>query len=325
MIKVSFVATTIAVILSLLAVFQTQVSAQTLPVTTGSTIEALDDASASASESALTASESAQASTSAVVEEKIEQKAESDITETRGAVKSRLAQYLDDNPIGPLGITNFAQHAIRNAVNNGVPANMIVLLLMFPVIASLIAFSRHVIGLQGFGIYTPAVLAVVFLSTGIVTGIILFSLIILSAVIGRFIFGYLKLQYLPRTALVLWFVSLGIFGLLLLSPFLIDYINLVVVGIFPILVLTLLSENFISSQQSVNQARLLEIALETVLLAVGSALVMDMNIVQQFVILHPEFTILIVAAFDMVIGRYTGLRITEYLRFRPILREDIEE
>lgn len=289
-----------------------------------STLSALE-ATSSASESADLATASAEATSEATIEEKIEQRAESDITETRGAVKSRLAQYLDDNPIGELSATNFVQHAIRNAVEEGVPANMIVLMLMFPVIASFIAFSRHVIGLQGFGIYTPAVLAVVFLSTGIVTGISLFLIIILSAIIGRFIFQYLKLQYLPRTALVLWFVSLCVFVLLLLSPYLIGYINLVVVGIFPILILILLSENFLGAQQSVNQARLVELTLETLLLAVGSALLMGTDIAQRLVILNPELTILLVSAFDIAIGRYTGLRFTEYLRFRPILKDEEEE
>ena len=299
------------------------VSAQTLQPEEVSTLSALE-ATASASESALVATDSATATSSATIEERIERRAESDITETRGAVKSRLAQFLDAQPTGEVTIFNFVQYAIRNAVNQGVPANMIVLMLMFPVIASLIAFSRHVIGLQGFGIYTPAVLAVVFLSTGIVTGISLFLIIILSASIGRFLFQYLKLQYLPRTALVLWFVSMCVFVLLLLSPYLVAYINLVIVGIFPILVLVLLSENF-GAQQSINQSLLIELTLETLVLAVGSALFMSMDIVQEFVILHPEFTILFVAAFDIAIGRYTGLRVTEYLRFRPILKDEEEE
>lgn len=284
--------------------------------------ELIEDATESATLSADIATESATASPSARVEEKIQEKTETDITETRGAVKGRLAQFLDQNPIGPLSPTNFVQHAIRRAVDQGVPANMLVLMLMFPVVASVIAVSRHIIGLQGFGVYIPAVLSVAFLSTGIATGLFLFVAIIVSAIIAKFLFDRLKLQYLPRTALVLWFVSVMIFVLLLVSPYFVSIFNLAAVGIFPILVLILLSENFISSQLSVSQSRVLELTFETLILAIGSALLMNMNVVQEFVILHPEVTILFVLVLDVVIGKYTGLRLAEYFRFKPIIDEE---
>lgn len=277
---------------------------------------------ATATETGIIATDSAVATGSARIEESIQQRTQADITQTQSAVKSRLAQFLDENPIGPLGVTNFVQHAIRNAVNAGVPANMLVLMLMFPVIASLIAVSRHIVGLEGFGVYTPAVLAVAFLSTGIATGLVLFLAIIVSVIVGRIVLEYLKLQYLPRTALLLWFVSLVVFGLLLASPYLVGFVNLAAVGIFPILVLVLLSENFMSAQLNVSQSRLIELTLETLFLAIASALLMRMHVVQQFVILHPEIVILGVALIDVAIGKYTGLRITEYFRFKPILDEE---
>lgn len=278
--------------------------------------------SALATESA-TATESADASASARIEEKLEQKSATDITQTTGAVKSRLAQYLDTVPVGPLGPTNFIQHAIRRAVNQGVPANMLVLMLLFPVIASLVAASRHIIGLEGFGVYGPAVLAVAFVSTGIGTGVLLFLLITFLALLGRSALKMLKLQYLPRTALLLWFVSMMIFVLLLASPTFGTLLNLTTVGIFPLLVLILLSENFIGAQVSLSIERLFQLTLETLILAGFSAWLMDLAMVQQFVIVHPEFTILAVLLFDIAVGKYTGLRVSEYLRFKPIF--DSEE
>jgi hypothetical protein len=243
-----------------------------------------------------------------------------DITEPSVITKSRLARFLDEMPVQPLGPTNFVQHAIRTAVNQGVPANVLVLLLLFPVIASLIAASRHVIGLQGFGVYIPAVLSVALLSTGIITGIILFVAILIAAGIGRSIFRKFHLQYLPRTALTLWLVSLVVFGLLLLSPLLAQFqINLISVTIFPILVVILLSENFLEAQLAGSQSRAIELTIETIILAVISALFMRTEEVQRFVIIYPELTILAVFILDIVVGRFTGLRLSEYLRFRPIL------
>jgi hypothetical protein len=263
-----------------------------------------------------------QASPAAQVQERIEERKQEDLTETRGAVKSRLAQVLDENPIGDLAPWNVLQSAIRTAVNQGVPANMLVLLILFPVIASVIAFSRHVIGLQGFGIYTPAVLAVAFVSTGIVPGIVLFLVIVAAVTAGKILFRGLKLEYLPRTALTLWLVSLIVFLLLVISPYLIRVVDLVSIGIFPILVLILLSENFLGTQASVSQQRLIELTVETLGLAIICALMIATPAMQEFVILHPELVMVAVAAVNLVVGKYTGLRLAEYFRFRSIIEDE---
>ncbi len=268
------------------------------------------------------ASEEAQASISGKVQEKIQEKTQTDITETTGLVKSRLALLLDEHPIGELSITNVVQYLIRQAVNSGVPANMLVLMLMFPVVVSMIAVSRHLIGLEGFGVYGPAVLAVAFVSTGLVTGIFLFLVITGVALVGRSGFRQLKLQYLPRTALLVWFVSLVIFFLLVVSPFFVGFVNLASVGIFPILVLILLSENFVGSQISLGSSRLLELMFETILLSGTAAWIMATSQVQDVVILHPELTIISVALLDIAVGKYTGLRVSEFFRFKPIIDQE---
>ncbi len=114
-------------------------------------LEATAEATLSA-EVATPSAEVEEASPSAKVEEKIQEKTQKDITETTGEVKSKLAQYLDENPLEPLNPFNFVQHAIRRAVDAGVPANMLVLLLLFPIVASFIAISRHILGLRGCGV-----------------------------------------------------------------------------------------------------------------------------------------------------------------------------
>lgn len=274
--------------------------------------------------SAEIATNSATATPAAQVQEKIENKQEKDITQVVEPAKSRLARLLDERPVGELTFTNFMQHLIRNAATQGVPVNILVLILLFPVIASFIAASRHVIGLEGFGIYTPAVLAVTFLSTGLISGILLFVAILAAATIGREILKRFKLQYLPRTALMLWAVSLSVFFLLVASPYLLPLgIDLITLSIFPILVLILLSENFIEALLSGTQKRAVELTFETILLAALSAVFIRTQVVQEFVLFHPELMILVVLIANIAVGRYTGLRISEYFRFKPLL--DTEE
>jgi len=115
-------------------------------------------------------------------------------------------------------------------------------------------------------------------------------------------------------------VALTVFSLLLVSPQLIQFeINLAALSIFPILVLILLSENFIEAQLAGTRSRAIELTIETVLLAVLSTIFMRAEIVQRFVIIYPELTIITVLAIDILVGRFKGLRLAEYLRFRPII------
>jgi hypothetical protein len=274
-----------------------------------------------ASPAAETSDSAKLSSPSAEVVEKLQQKTDQDITETSGQKKSVLAAYLDEHPIGALSWKNFLQKAIRKAIANGMPANLIVILLIFPIIASLVAFSRHVIGLKGFGIYIPAVLSVAFVSTGILTGTVVFAAVLLTALIARPILKKLKLPMLPRTAMLLLCVSIAILALMLIGS--IYNINLIFnISIFPLLIIILLTENFMESQLLSSQKEALEITFETLLMAVVCSLILGSESIQKFVILRPELTLFSVAIINLAIGKYTGLRILEYLRFKDLFNQD---
>ena len=127
----------------------------------------------------------------------IEEAEKEDITERGSPVTSKLEQYLAEKDPGPLKLSNFLQRGIRTAVSQGVSPNTIVLVLLFPLVAGLIAGGRHLLGLTGFGIFVPAILAVAFLATGVKVGMIMFVIIWSVATAARRITQKLKLQYLP--------------------------------------------------------------------------------------------------------------------------------
>ena len=297
----------LAFVLSLTFFLSRGVYAQS-PSPTSKPVIALDaTASALASESAKIATKSG------IVERVVEKKP--DITEPEGEVQGKLEKYLENNPLEDPGIGNLLSYAIRNAVRLGVPANTIVLILLFPVVAAIIAASRHLIGLRGFGIFIPAVLSVAFVATGIVTGIILFAVIITTATLARRVVKPLRLQYLPRMSLLLWFVSIGVLAALLISPYL-NWEALIAVSIFPILILMLLAENFIEVQIGKSRHEAMELLVETIILALISGLILSLDIVQKFTILNPELLLISVALFNIFIGKYIGLRFTEYRKFK---------
>src|SRR3990170_1795791 len=78
-------------------------------------------------------------------ERQIQKVTEQDITERTSPVKGKLEAYLSQKQPGELNWKNFLQIAIRQAVDKGVSANTIVFVLLFPLVAGLIAAGRHLL------------------------------------------------------------------------------------------------------------------------------------------------------------------------------------
>lgn len=241
------------------------------------------------------------------------------ITAPTPKIKGKLESYLVEHTLKPLSITNFLQHAVRRAVENGVPATTIVLVLLFPLVAAIIAASRHMIGIRGFGIFLPAVLSVVFVATGIIEGLLLFLTIIVVATGARMLVKKMKLQYLPRMALLLWFVSLAVFGLLFIAPFL-NLITITSLSIFPILMMILLAENFINIHSGMSMKEAISMSMETLVMALICSFVLQLEFLQKFVLVNPEISVVIVALLDIFMGKYVGLRFLEYKKFKEIIK-----
>jgi hypothetical protein len=213
---------------------------------------------------------------------------------------------------------------MERAVKQGVPANTLVLIILFPLAVTLVAASRHVIGIRGTGILTPALLSVAFLATGIWAGVILFGLTLAVTIISRSLLKNFRLQYLPRVALLLWFVSAGVLAVMFVAGEW-GYDNLTSIGIFPILILMLLSETFIDLQSGRSGGEARTLIIQTVGLAIITSLILGWEMVQRAVILWPEIIFFGLAVIDIFMGKYTGLRLSEYLLFGRIVKDDEEE
>lgn len=313
--------------------FVASIEAQTTPTLTSLETTEDDKVVIDASEAALLlemqqtlddeASQAAIASSSTLVnpevKQTIQEKKEQDLTETTGKKTDSLTQYVEDNAATELNWYNWLQFAVRQAISHGLPANIIVLLIMFPLVACLIAFSRHVIGLRGFGIYAPAVLSVAFVSTGIDLGVVVFVIVVFLAILFRNLLKKASLPYLPKTALLLWGTSIGVL-VLLLGASLADWQFFLKISIFPLLIIILLSENFMETQLISNSKEALKLTVETILTAIVCALLISNETLQKLVILNPGLTLGLTALANVLIGKFTGLRFLEYLRFKSLLK-----
>jgi hypothetical protein len=244
-----------------------------------------------------------------------------DITQKSVETLGPLEKLLKDQKLGTTWPFNPIKYAIRASVASGVPANTIVLLLLLPIVAFVIAFSRNVIGIRGFGIFLPAALSVVFVATGPIVGIILFLAIVIVSTAMRMILRKLKvkLQYLPRMSFILWAVVVGVLGILFLEPIL-KFSDLSNVSIFAVLILVLLAEDFTRVQLGKSVKTAITLTFETLILSLMSYLFLTFRPLQNYVLLNPEASLIIVAGLDLILGKYTGLRVMEFYRFRKLIK-----
>lgn len=244
-----------------------------------------------------------------------------DITQKSEESLNPLEKLMEEQKLGPVWPVNPVKYAIRGAVAAGVPANTIVLLLLLPIVAFVIAFSRNVVGIRGFGIFLPAALSVVFVATGPIVGIGLFMVIVLVSTAVRMLLRKfkIKLQYLPRMAFILWAAVLGVLGVLFLAP-IIKFQSLSNVSIFAVLVLVLLAEDFIRVQLGKSVKTAIGLTTETLVLSLISYLFLTLKVLQEFVLLNPEIAILTVGILDLALAMYSGLRLMEIYRFRKLIK-----
>jgi hypothetical protein len=208
-------------------------------------------------------------------------------------------------------------------VAEGIPVETVYLLLMLPVIATLVAFFRQIIGIKAFGIYTPSIITFAFLAfgeKGLKYGVAIFFAVIGMGILSRYLLRSVRLLYLPRVAITLSIISLMILGILAFGASL-QRTGLAAVDIFPLLILITLAEKFIATQIEQGTKTALLLAFETLLISIIGYFVISRPFLVEFFLRYP-WAILMTFAINIALGKWTGLRLVELLRFRHILKQE---
>lgn len=208
-------------------------------------------------------------------------------------------------------------------VMNGVSQNIIYLLLSVPFLAFMVAFLRQFVGVSTFGVFAPIMLSLSFLVLGLNFGLIVFLVVLLVSYLIRNIFEKVELLYIPKIALLFSFLSLSFFGILGLAVYFDSSLNFGLT-IFPMMVMSTISEKFLASQSSEGVKNAILATIETVVVALLAYFFVEWEFVKNNVLAMPEWILL--PMIGMVwLGKFTGLRISEYFKFRALLRDDVQE
>jgi hypothetical protein len=240
-----------------------------------------------------------------------------------------------DQRTGKLRIWNFMSYFLNSLIESGVPDNTVLLILLLPIIATVVAFMRQVVGVTTFGVYSPSIITLAFLILGLKFGLMTFIMILAMGALVRHGMRRLRLLFIPKMAIVLTVVALTIFAILIAST----YFNwfdaeFITLAIFPILVMSTLTEKFINTQTERGFMSAMVLMGETIIVSIVAYFVaggiidfgffsIQTGFIKNLMLTYPEL-IFFIFIINILLGKWTGLRILEYVRFREILRH-IEE
>lgn len=208
-------------------------------------------------------------------------------------------------------------------VMKGISQNIIYLLLSVPFLAFVVCFLRQFVGISTFGVFAPLMLSLSFVVLGLKFGMIVFLIVLLVSYIIRTIFERVELLYIPKISLLLSFLSLSFFGVLGFAVYFDSSLNLGLT-IFPMMVMSTISEKFLTSQSSEGFKNAIFSTIETVIVALLAYFFVEWEMLKNSVLAMPEWVLLPILG-NIWLGKFTGLRISEYFKFRAFLREDTQE
>ena len=198
--------------------------------------------------------------------------------------------------------------------------NIYRLLLMVPLGALLVVFLRTFIGLKTFGTFMPVLIALAFRETQLYWGLFLFVVIVSLGLMLRFYLERLMLLLVPRLASILVIVVILMLLISLVSTkFGVE--RVLSITLFPMVILAMTIERMsITWEENGSQEAIFQ-GLGSLAVACLGYLVMTNEILMYLMFVFPEL-LFVVLALCLLMGRYTGYRLSELRRFRAIVAKD---
>jgi len=197
--------------------------------------------------------------------------------------------------------------------------DIFVYLLMLPLAALVSVILKNIVGLETFGTFLPILIASVLSNTGVVTGITTFFGIIFLVYLVNTLISRLDLLYHPRMAILLSFVILGLLIVFSIGLKFKIY-NLVYVVFFPVAIVAITINRVTILMEEASFKKLVTVTFNTIIVIVISYFFIHSMFLQMIMLSFPEL-ILALVGLNIMVGRWAGFRLFEYLRFADLIRE----
>ncbi|MEZ5896492.1 MAG: UUP1 family membrane protein [Parvularculaceae bacterium] len=191
-------------------------------------------------------------------------------------------------------------------------------LVTIPVGILILVFLRQFIGFKTLGTFMPVLIGIAFRETALVNGLILFTALIALGLGVRFYLERLQLLLVPRLAVVVVFIVMSMAVITIAMSNANQAIGLSI-SLFPMVILTMTIErmSIVWEEQSAGEA--IKQGAGSMAVAAITYLAMTNAQVEYMMYQFPEL-LLVIMGLCVLMGRYTGLRLSELWRFRELAR-----
>ncbi len=190
------------------------------------------------------------------------------------------------------------------------------LVLLLPFGALVVVFMRIIIGVQTSGTFMPVLLALAFLQTELLPGVISLLVVVTLGLVIRSYLSSLNLLLVARIA-TLVLVVIGIITVVSVVSFRLGLIQGLTITFFPMIIIAWTIERMSIIWEENGPYEVLVQGTGSLVVAVGAFLLMDQELTRHLAFNFPELH-LVVLALILLLGRYTGYRLSELRRFASL-------
>ncbi len=207
-------------------------------------------------------------------------------------------------------------------LSNGVSETVLELLIAVCILATVVSIARYIFDSKTYGIYAPILLAIAYSYTGLKYGLAITLVVILTSLLSFSVLNKIRMHYITRIAtnytvlsmvLILFFILIERFGL--------GLENMANIPPLAFISIAALSDFFIKQYLKKSLQGSLITLFGTIFVAVIGWFVITREIISEYMLnnlwILPLLTIL-----NILLGRFTGLRLKDYLRFRITAKDD---
>jgi hypothetical protein len=196
------------------------------------------------------------------------------------------------------------------------------LLLTIPFGALIVVIMRNIIGIRTTGTFMPILLAMAFLRTNLGPGLILFVIVVSAGLTMRAYLSKLDLLLVPRISAVVVvvigiMVGFGIVG----GKF--DLQIMQSVTLFPTIILSWTVERLSVLWEEDGPKEVGIQTLGSLVVAIMAYAAMGSPTLRYLVFVFPEL-LLVALAVILALGQYSGYRLSELMRFAPLVKDNKE-
>jgi hypothetical protein len=173
--------------------------------------------------------------------------------------------------------------------------------------------------MKSFGTFMPVLVALAFAHTDLMSGVILFTLVVTLGLLARFLMEKMKLLLVPRLTAVLILVILLMCAVSVVSHQLNVEVGLSI-ALFPMVIMTMTIERLSIAWDERGAMYAVKQGVGSLVVSIICYFAMSWAPLKHLIFVFPEL-LLVLFAMTLLLGRYSGYRLMELFRFGPLARD----